>query len=105
MLPGSAQSSQRNCAPLRHSRLDQPPPTSNPCYASCHLRHDLLRKPASTVQDHAAANMIAPTARGCKRAGTEMYEFKGKIGRHGIVRRIIIRPNFRQAPALVDCEK
>src|SRR5476651_971263 len=105
MLPGLVQDPQRNCAPLRLSRLDQPPPTSNPCYASCHLRHDLLRKPASTSQDHAAADMIAPTARGCKRAVAEMHKFTSEIGRHGIVSGIIIPPNFRQASAYLDCEK
>src|ERR1700704_397958 len=104
MLPGLPQGSQRSCAPLRHSRLDQPPPTSNPCYASCHLGHDLLRKPASTFRHHAAADMIAPTARRCKRAVAEMYKFTGEIGRHGIVSGIIIRPNFRQATAHLDCE-
>jgi hypothetical protein len=34
-----------------------------------------------------------------------MYKFTGEIGRHGIVSGIIIRPNFRQATAQLDCEK
>ena len=49
--------------------------------------------------------MIAPTARRCKRPVAEMHKFPGEIGRHGIVSGIIIRPNFRQATAHLDCEK
>ena len=59
--------------------------------------------------------MIAPTARGCKRAIAGAFEFacdggsqpalKREICRHGIVSRIIILPNFRLSAALLDCEK
>jgi hypothetical protein len=34
-----------------------------------------------------------------------MPEFAGEKRRHGIVSGIIIRPNFRQASAQLDCEK
>src|SRR3954464_3332659 len=105
MLPGYAQGSQRSCAPLRSSRLDQPPPTSNPCYASCHPGHDLLRKQAFTFQNHAAIDMIAPTARRRKRGVTKMDKFKGETGRHGIVSGITIRPDFRQSTAKLTCEE
>jgi hypothetical protein len=49
--------------------------------------------------------MIAPTARGCKRAVAGMDEFMGGIRCHGIVSGIIIPPNFRQSSAHLDCEK
>src|SRR6266849_4401220 len=69
---------QRLCAPLRDSRLDRLPPISNSCWVSCHLN-----------------DMIAPTARGCKRAGAKLPEFasngpletsiQARKRRHGIV--------------------
>jgi hypothetical protein len=59
--------------------------------------------------------MIAPTADGCKRAvagapkfardGLSVPPARQKMQRHGIVREIIIRPNFRPATALLSCNK
>src|SRR6201989_1741461 len=49
--------------------------------------------------------MIAPTVRGCKRGGGQEWSIHEQIRRHGIVSGIIIRPNFRQSTALLDCEK
>jgi hypothetical protein len=59
--------------------------------------------------------MIAPTAHGCKRVVAGAFELvrnggsqpliRREIYRHGIVRIIIILPNFRLSTALLDCEK
>jgi len=56
--------------------------------------------------------MIAPTARGCKGTLAEgriptgqESAFGRKNQRHAIVSGIIIRPNFRQSTAKLDCEK
>jgi hypothetical protein len=48
--------------------------------------------------------MIAPTARGCKRAVMKMYQFTGEFGRHGIVSGITMMPYFRPADAVPACE-
>src|SRR5713226_102322 len=99
MSPGLAKDQQRHCAPLRGSRLDRLPPISNPSSASCHITY-----------------MIAPTA--CRRKGAS--DDRAEIIARRIVRdplpgkkcsvtgslaEIIIRPNFRPATALLDCDK
>jgi hypothetical protein len=61
------------------------------------------------------SHMIVPTAGGCKRAVAAKFA-QGRTDanpfarqpenlRHGIVSGIIILPNFRQAPAALDCDK
>src|SRR4051794_30689507 len=69
------------------------------CYASCYPGHDLLRKPASALQEHAAAAMIAPTARRCKRVECRDPDFgrcnvrlRTQNARHGIVSGITMMP-------------
>src|SRR5512136_2986992 len=89
---------QRRCAPLREPRLDRLPPIANSWSASCHL-----------------TDMIAPTARGCKRAlagasifapnGASRVPHQSEMCRHGIVSGIIMPPHFRPATAPLDCDK
>ena len=69
----------------------------------------------STFWGSCRAGMIAPTADGCKRAVAGAPKFAGdglsvtparqKMQRHEIVREIIIRPNFRPATAVLNCDK
>src|ERR1700722_19693547 len=99
MSPGLAKDPQRLDAPLRGSRLDRLPPTSNSWSASCH-----------------APRMIAPTAHGCKRAvrrgGPNLpatdrpaRPLPAETCRHAIVSGIIIPPHFRLPTALLNCDK
>src|SRR3954463_11777957 len=103
MLPGPAAGSQRSCAPPRSARLDQPPLTSHPCYASCLRRQNLLQKPCPTVQDHAGEphdcadgaplqegrmTLVADSPSECPPSDTNR--------RHGIVSGITMMPYFRQ---------
>jgi len=72
-------------------------------------------KPKVHLSGSCRAGMIAPTADGCKRAvagppkfardGLSVPPARQKMQRHGIVREIIIRPNFRPANAVLNCDK
>ncbi len=72
-------------------------------------------KPKVHLSGSCRAGMIAPTADGCKRAvagppkfardGLSVPPARQKMQRHEIVREIIIRPNFRPATALLNCDK
>src|ERR1700681_4784582 len=95
MSPGLARHPQRHCEPLRDSRLDRLPPTSNSCASPVITGMILFRKPDSTFRDHAETSMIAPTARRCKRPRGNRSEIPArrivlgpvdaKKGRDGIV--------------------
>src|SRR5260370_1866564 len=115
MSPGSAGPPQRHCEPLRDSRLDRLPPTSNSWRTSSYLRHDSFRKPASTFsgscrrrhdradrpplqeapwqpdRDSCAADCLGAGRRGKKAVTVSLAE-------------IIIPPNFRPPTALLDCD-
>src|ERR1700682_3791778 len=115
MSPGLAKHPQRHCEPLRDSRLDRLPPTSNSCASPVITGMILFRKPDSTFRDHAETSMIAPTARRCKRPRGNRSEIPArrivlgpvdaKKAVTGSLAEIIIRPNFRPATALLDCDK
>src|SRR6202022_4144027 len=116
MSPGLARHPQRHCEPLRDSRLDRLPPTSNSCASpvmtdmilfpktglhfsgSCRDLHDradrppLQEAPWQPERDSCAADCLGAGGRG-KKAVT------------GSLAEIIIRPNFRPATALLDCDK
>ena len=89
---------QRCCAPLRGSRLDRLPPTSNSWRTSCCPGHDRADRPPPQEalwqpdRDLCAAD--------CLGAG-----WKRKKAVTGSLAKIIIPPNFRPATALLDCEK